>query len=223
MIEVKGGRPAKKKYSARSRPAAEGGTHVYGNDAHSPGERDSTCIDSDSSIRSGMNLSSEEVFRRALPSYKTPDRELSLDRFVFCCDEIVCSICHLVVDQAVEARCCQKLFCASCICFWLDTHCTCPLCKSRLMADELAQPHPLVVGIISKCIVMCDFSESALVGCPVRVPLAELTSHVSSVCVGSTLQLRVRHSNVLLNQPPPLGICCLHRLRNCGARCLTKF
>ena len=54
-----GGRPAKKKYSARSRPAAEGGTHVYGNDAHSPGERDS--IDSDSSIRSGMNLSSEEL------------------------------------------------------------------------------------------------------------------------------------------------------------------
>ena len=175
----KGGRPAKKKYSVRTRPAVEGGTHVYGNDAHSPGERDSTCIDSDSSIRSGMNLSSEEVFRRASPSYKTPDRELSLDRFVFCCDEIVCSICHLVVDQAVEARCCQKLFCASCICFWLDTHCTCPLCKCRLMADELAQPHPLVVGIISKCIVMCDFSESALVGCPVRVPLAELTSHVS--------------------------------------------
>ena len=47
------------------------------------------------------------------------------------------------------------------------------------MADELAQPHPLIVGIISKCIVMCDFSESALVGCPVRVPLAELTNHVS--------------------------------------------
>ena len=47
------------------------------------------------------------------------------------------------------------------------------------MADELAQPHPLIVGITSKCIVMCDFSESALVGCPVRVPLAELTNHVS--------------------------------------------
>ena len=177
--QSKGGRPAKKKYSARSRPAAEGGTHVYGNDAHSPGESNNTCIGFDSSIRSGMNLSSEEVFRRASPSYKTPDRELSLDCFVLCCDEIVCSICHLVVDQAVKARCCQKRLCASCICFWLDTHCTCPLCKSRLVADELAQPYPLVVGIISKCIVMCDFSESALVGCPVRVPLAEQTSHVS--------------------------------------------
>ena len=93
----------------------------------------------ETSIQSGMNVTSEEVFRRASPSDKTADRELSLDHFVSSSDEVVCSVRQLVTDQAVEAHCCQQFFCATCtICYWLDPHRTCRRCRARLMAYELA-------------------------------------------------------------------------------------
>ena len=129
---------------------------------------------------SGMDTDFEELLTKASPSYKTTFAELEPDRFTLCPSDLVCGVCHLVVDQMVETPCCKRGFCAVCISYWLESCTHCPLCNANLYASALSSPHPIVKGILSELVLSCDFYEGPLQGCPERVQLMTLSKHVET-------------------------------------------
>jgi len=85
-----------------------------------------------------------------------------------------------VIDEAVEAACCQEPFCAACICNWLETRNHCPACEKEMKASELQQPHKVLCRIMGNWSIHCDFHKPALDGCPAVVPLRDLQEHTST-------------------------------------------
>ena len=93
---------------------------------------------------------------------------------------LMCGICSLFVDAALETPCCKHLFCAKCISCWLEQSTKCPHCKDALCLDNLVSPHTIVADIIKQSVLKCDFYEAPLTGCPVQVRLCDLKSHVEN-------------------------------------------
>ena len=106
--------------------------------------------------------------------------ELTKERFI---DEHAlekCTVCNNVIDNVVEAACCQELFCVDCICTWLASSSQCPVCAAPMRASELKQPGRVLARIIGNWSVRCDFHMQSLQGCPAVVPLRSLKEHVAT-------------------------------------------
>eukprot|EP00117_Sycon_ciliatum_P020380 scpid99757/ scgid1250/ E3 ubiquitin-protein ligase NRDP1; RING finger protein 41 len=93
---------------------------------------------------------------------------------------LMCGICSLFVDAALETPCCKHLFCAKCISCWLEQSTKYPHCKDALCLDNLVSPHTIVADIIKQSVLKCDFYEAPQIGCPVQVRLCDLKSHVEN-------------------------------------------
>ena len=105
------------------------------------------------------------------------------DRLPFPIDDIICNVCRHIVNRAVEAPCCWQLFCAECICTWLDTANSWPCCRKVLYASKLVALHPRVAGILSQVCVKCEFAESVdKLHCTEWIPLKSPKLHVSQSC-----------------------------------------
>ena len=115
---AKGRRPSKRKFIPRGRAAegsAEEGKEEVGvsvsaeSNVEESGDgavsNSKTKEDVDHVMGSGMDVPFTEVLTKATASYKS-DLELSPTRFMVCFDEVVCRVCRLVADQAVETPCC---------------------------------------------------------------------------------------------------------------------
>ena len=120
----------------------------------------------------------EHLFGIATPNFKScEDCILSPDRFLFPFDDLLCSVCHHVVNQSVEAPCCQQIFCTECI--WLSTSEHCPTCRKELVVSNLVHVHPRIAGVLAQMPVYCDYFSCDKLGCPQKVALANLQSHVA--------------------------------------------
>ena len=72
-----------------------------------------------------------------------------------------CLICHQVVNDAVQMRCCGGLFCRGCILLWLRSQTTCPNCRTHVKLHEI-QTDLRSERLAADAIRPCDY---AYLGC----------------------------------------------------------
>ena len=112
--------------------------------SHSPGPQTAHST-------SGMDIVIEEVYIVATDTQRhRASRALTRDRFI---DQSVaeeCPLCGYALDSVVESACCHAMFCATCICTWLQSNGTCPVCSSVLLASEARKAEEEVVTITDK-------------------------------------------------------------------------
>lgn len=89
-------------------------------------------------------------------------------------DDLLCSICKDVLDDAVTTPC-RHTFCKTCITEWTSQSLSCPLDKKRLVPSDLT-PIPIAfVNLIDRLTVLCSFQEQ---GCNHRCPRSDLLTHI---------------------------------------------
>lgn len=47
-----------------------------------------------------------------------------------------CTICYSPITQPLLVPCCQNVFCAGCVVRWMESHRTCPMCRSDLTVKD---------------------------------------------------------------------------------------
>ena len=168
-VKAKVGRPPKRKAKPRGIAASWGATSVSSSTSQTPAQS------------SGMDVPLESIKLIATDSHKAT-AALEICRFADenAVKQSACSICEMAVDQAIQAPCCQSLFCATCICHHLENHCKCPDCGQPLLASMLQKPSKVLAAILSNWTVRCDYYKPALSGCHATVSLCDLKEHVAS-------------------------------------------
>ena len=142
----------------------------------------------------GMDIQAKQVTANACSTHRA-EVELKAVRFIDQNNAEICDICQNGVDSAIEAVCCQELFCATCICKWLATHATCPSCESKMVASSLVHPGRVLSRMLGNRSIHCDYYRPGLDGCPTVIPLKDLREHVQGCPfnpVSSTQQLPIR-------------------------------
>ena len=122
---------------------------------------------------SGMDETEEQVLKRACKAHRASTL-LAPGRFI---DKEAVQIrlkCNMAVDNAIQAACCEELFCANCICQWLAANNKCPACSAEMKASPLCQPGRAATRLIGILSIRCDFYTPSLEGCPHVVPLHQL-------------------------------------------------
>ena len=148
--------------------AAQGGGNAEGKLGLHP-------LELEEEVPSGTDVILDAVLQIASPDFRSSeDCVLSPDRLSCQLDDLLCSICQHILNQAVESPCCQQLFCAECIWTWLDTAAKCPTCRKKLFASELVPLHPRILGILANIPVACDYLSLARLGCSSKIPLHNL-------------------------------------------------
>ena len=137
----------------------------------------------EASVRVGTDIPFADLLCIATPNYKSNDHDslLSPDRLPFACDDLLCSVCRHIANQAVEVPCCQQIFCAECLWAWLVMSAQCPTCRKDLVASQAVQLHPRLAGVLSQMQISCNFASTAseTLGCQQKVPLCKLQSHTA--------------------------------------------
>ena len=91
-------------------------------------------------------------------------------------EELICSMCHAVLEDPLQAPACEHAFCAACIRGWLNDHQTCPLDRRSLTPHQLEQVPRIVKNLLSKLTIKC---KNDAFGCEAVVTLDQLQSHLS--------------------------------------------
>lgn len=104
----------------------------------------------------GMDITESDVLAKACDRHAAA-LPLTLDRFIDPNPVDICKLCKNAVDNAVEATCCEELYCAGCICSFLAAHATCPACHHNMLASTLKHPGRILSNIISKHTILCEF------------------------------------------------------------------
>ena len=125
----------------------------------------------------GMDIQADQVLAQAC-GVQRAGIELKAERFIDQHVAEICKLCENVVDNAIEAACCEELFCGNCICTWLSKHNTCPVCDKEMIASQLCRPGRVLCRVLSNRSIRCDFYKPALDGCPMVVPIQHLQNHV---------------------------------------------
>ena len=103
-------------------------------------------------------------------------------------DELICGICHGVLNDPVATECCQQSYCSVCINQWLVRQNTCPNDRKTLTEDSL-KPVPISFrNLIETIKTKCNYSSE---GCPVEVPIGELDQHILECDFGPNTQCLV--------------------------------
>lgn len=89
-------------------------------------------------------------------------------------DDFTCGICLQILNNPSVTPCCRQTYCYDCINEWLNNKNSCPNDRQRLIATELYSPQRLVVNLLAKLRIRCDF---ALNGCQTVVDLECLKTH----------------------------------------------
>ena len=164
---AKGGRPPK--------------SHTYKKAASvpKPENQQNQC----SNVSSALDMPLSELLCRATPSYVS-NLELLPSRFSTQLETLICPICSLVVDRAVESKCCSTLFCAACVYAWHKCSQLCNGCSNPTLLSSYLQPHSGLRRILSQVHISCDNAGTcSLDGCTESITLSSLRGHVSQ-CTG---------------------------------------
>lgn len=112
--------------------------------------------------------------RRSASNVSFP--ELSLEDYDPAPDEeLICVICHSVLQEPVECRC-RHVFCKRCINEWLHKNSSCPVCRKRVLASSVVPALPLIQNMVSRLKVKCRS-----VGCTAKVAVENYPTHMG-VC-----------------------------------------
>lgn len=98
-----------------------------------------------------------------------------LNRFAVNIDEeLKCSICCGVLEDPVQAKCCQHAFCRSCIQEWIKSSESCPIDRSPLCVQQI-EPIPRIIrNLLNRLQISCDWS---CYGCSEYVTIEDLVCH----------------------------------------------
>ena len=183
LISQKGGRPAKRKCTSAPPPHRTHSQPSSTTDASTHTSNTSTSTlssalheQAEGKAVNGHDQTMEEVLQRATPSYKAV-KDLNPERFVANLPSLICSIRNNVIDKAVEVKCCERAYCASCIWQWLGVKASCPVCRAELVASQLLQCSTR--RCLAETSIHCDNYLDHLNRCPAIIPLEELRNHVS--------------------------------------------
>ncbi|RWS27995.1 E3 ubiquitin-protein ligase NRDP1-like protein [Leptotrombidium deliense] len=91
-------------------------------------------------------------------------------------DELICPICHRVVEDAVQGNMCDHIFCGDCIRAWLSSNSCCPMDRSPLRLEHLRPVFKIVTNLLNRLQVKCPHESE---GCLVTMPLFSLKSHLN--------------------------------------------
>jgi hypothetical protein len=92
-------------------------------------------------------------------------------------DEFKCGICLGIFADPVVSPCCRLTYCKDCIGEWLTQHQTCPNDRQSLTRDALSPPPRVVVNLLNKLKIKCDFE---IPGCETVTQLSDLGQHKES-------------------------------------------
>jgi len=90
-------------------------------------------------------------------------------------DELTCGICFEILNNPIVVPCCRHTYCYHCIIEWLNNNTSCPNDRTRLIRSELYHPQRLVLNLLAKLQIHCDFHSK---GCDTVIDLEFLSSHV---------------------------------------------
>ena len=92
-------------------------------------------------------------------------------------EELLCPICHAVLQDPLQIRSCEHAFCADCINEWLARSQSCPIDRSPIgeLEDELISPPRILRNLLGRLEIECENAEH---GCQLRVKLDCLEQHV---------------------------------------------
>ena len=161
---------------------------------------------------SGMDIPIVKLYDISTPKFKHTADSL-LERFTQPFSELQCPICLHVADQAVQSACRTHLFCTTCISYWLQASSLCPLCRSDALASTFLAPNRIVRGILSSCMLSCDFYESSWSGCSSKVQLKDLRDHVACC----------PHNPHATEQPPPRVVSTISTVGDMLTACPRKL
>jgi len=72
-------------------------------------------------------------------------------------EELLCVICHNLVDNPVQHAECETLFCKDCIEDWLTRDNTCPVDRKNLTTEMLRPPPRISRKMLESLEIRCDF------------------------------------------------------------------
>ena len=138
----------------------------------------------EASRSSGLDLQDvSEPQGLATPCFKA-DVELDASSFTHDAARVLFNL----LNQAVEAPCCNHSFCSACIWHWLYGAATCPFCRTPLQTSQLTAPHPFTTKALAASTVHCDFYISKYHGCSATVKLHGLQAHVKECPFNPTVE-----------------------------------
>ena len=131
----------------------------------------------------GTDCTLAELLHSATPDYRPSEASvLSIDRMLHPFSDLLCAVCQLLINQAVETPCCHQLFCAVYIFEWLGLSAVCPTCRDDLFTSSLLPAHPRVSGILAQVPVTCDYASTDRLGCQLVLQLRDFRQHVNENC-----------------------------------------
>ena len=91
-------------------------------------------------------------------------------------DQFICNVCHMVPNNSVLSRCCERMFCKQCIERIINRKSVCPVDNKPLTARDVMTVPKMVVNLRNKLRVKCD---NYRMGCEVITTVAQLKTHLS--------------------------------------------
>ena len=100
---------------------------------------------------------------------------IDLDRFVSRInDELICSICQMVLENPLQIVECEHAFCSECINQWMSTgNETCPVDRNNINKEKLRTPR-IINKFLCELKIKCDYESE---GCKDNVELEHLSQH----------------------------------------------
>ena len=71
-------------------------------------------------------------------------------------DQFICNVCHMVPNNSVLSRCCERMFCKQCIERIINRKSVCPVDNKPLTARDVMTVPKMVVNLRNKLRVKCD-------------------------------------------------------------------
>lgn len=90
--------------------------------------------------------------------------------------DLICPLCHGVLEEPVQTSHCEHAFCNACIAQWFSQQQTCPVDCSAVTAAQLRPVPRIMRNMLSKLQIACDYAGA---GCSAVVRLDGLRSHLS--------------------------------------------
>lgn len=102
-----------------------------------------------------------------------------VNRFQEDVEDFLCPVCFDVLNDPIELKKCEHIFCRHCIVKWFHEHPTCPVDREQIKESHLRQTSRFFRQQYSRLKIRCQYVGK---GCAELVPIVNITEH-ESICV----------------------------------------